>query len=76
MLSLFQAYSDPSHSDENQILISESEQNQMVVDFIRAFSDRLPICIQREIKLSEEIQINLLRTFQWFSKHVMTSDGF
>ena len=75
MLSLFQAYSDPSHSDENQILISESEQNQMVVDFIRAFSDRLPICIQREIKLSEEIQINLLRTFQWFSKHVMTSDG-
>ena len=51
-------------SNENQILISESEQNQMVVDFIRAFSDRLPICIQREIKLPEEIQINLLRTFQ------------
>jgi len=31
--------------------------------FIRAFSDRLPTCIQMEVKLSKEIQINLLKTF-------------
>jgi len=36
--------------------------------FIRAFSDRLPTCIQMEVKLSEEIQINRLKTFQWLFK--------
>jgi len=38
--------------------------------FIRVFSDRLLICIQMEVqvKLSEEIGIKLLKTFQWFFK--------
>jgi len=36
--------------------------------FIRAFSDRLPTCSQMEVKLSDEIQINVLKTFQWFFK--------
>jgi len=44
--------------------------------FIRVFSDRLIICIRMEVKLSEEIEINLLKTFQWFFKACLDSDGF
>ena len=65
MLPLFQGYSDPCHSDKNQILISDSEQNQMV----DSLSEHFQICCQlMEIKLSDEIQINLLKTFQCFFK--------
>ena len=67
-LPLFQGYSDPSHSDGNQILIILFRAKSDGCRFIRAFSDRLPTCIQMEVKLSEEIQINRLKTFQWLFK--------